>query len=724
MANWHPDSARGINRRFVVEGKMVLDTPASFSNGETTGTEIVILEDALESKALLPGASLAGALRHYLLTRELGYRTADNSTKDDKRLATALFGEALDDNTERMESRVIVNDALVEDYRAITTDKLGNKEYRYPSHQMQGGYLQRGDSGSGWVIQPAKSQHGESIALVDRDVIAARISETPKLVTHSVGIQPATARKVHTGKEGVKLHIAQANGISKKTGSGYEPATLIISNTVGKIGGKGSNRTWYPAIYEADKRAEPLPISQTMWDDFIKDRDLNRGIANRKLEKPGDVLFYLLDDKGELLFFGPTMFFRIPYGNSIGALMPTALQRQNTQIDYAEAMFGYVSEKDETRNPSAYAGRISMTSAKVTEDSPHRDNPFDETVIPKILSSPKPTTFQHYLEQPNGKDTSEQDLHHYGNPKAKLRGHKLYWRQMIKSAREVKEPDNSKNPDTSTQHTIIQPVRPEVEFAFKLHFENLSDAELGALIWVLTLGGEAEARHQLGMGKPLGLGVVKLEPELILTKRHERETGRYGKLFDDDGSWLRAERCVDKNEQTDFVNEFKNKIPDFDEQQRIKELMALVQKQEPSAALFSYMQITPDNDYQGRPVLPTPTEVAEQIEANMQAVQEQQRLASIDDIKARIQRDGLDVGDIIGGNINKSSWLSDGEFWFSPRKFYHDEGAFSLSQEIRGGYEAFVSYSRDKVNTREVKARIVEIDDSNQPIQLICEWVD
>jgi CRISPR/Cas system CSM-associated protein Csm3 (group 7 of RAMP superfamily) len=114
MANWHPDSARGINRRFVIEGKMVLDTPASFSNGETIGTEIVILEDALEGKPMLPGASLAGALRHYLLTRELGYRTVDNSTKDDKRLATALFGVALDDGTQRMESRVIVNDALGE----------------------------------------------------------------------------------------------------------------------------------------------------------------------------------------------------------------------------------------------------------------------------------------------------------------------------------------------------------------------------------------------------------------------------------------------------------------------------------------------------------------------------------------------------------------------------------------------------------------------------------
>jgi CRISPR-associated protein (TIGR03986 family) len=617
---------------------------------------------------VIPGSSLRGMIRTLI---EIATNSKMHFVSDNKLVYRAIY----------------YTDALVEDYRAITTDKLGNKKYRYPSAQMQGGYLQRGDSESGWVIQPAKPYHGESIALVDRkDVIAAGISETPKLVIHSVGIQPARARKVHTGKEGVELHIAQANGISKKRGSGYEPATLIISNTVGKIGGKGSNRTWYPAIYEADKNAKPLPISQSMWDDFIKDRDLNRGIANRKLEKPGDVLFYLLD-KDELLFFGPTMFFRVPYGNSISALMPIELQQQNTQIDYTEAMFGYVSEKDEIRSPSAYAGRISVTSAKVTENSPHLDNPFDETVIPKILSSPKPTTFQHYLEQPNGKDTSEQDLHHYGNPKAKLRGHKLYWRQMIKSLQNIAERDKRKKTDTSTQHTIIQPVRPKVDFAFKLHFENLTNAELGALIWALTFGGDAEARHQLGMGKPLGLGVVKLEPELILTLRHDRETGRYGKLFNDDGSWFMAERPVDKNEQTDFVNEFKNKIPDFNEQQRIKELMALVQKQEPNASLFSYMQIEAYdengqkyNQYAGRPVLPRPTEFEKEVEANMQAVQEQQRLASIDDIKARIQNDGLDVGDIIGGNINKSSWLSDSEFWFSPKKLHYGDDAVSLSQ--------------------------------------------
>jgi CRISPR-associated protein (TIGR03986 family) len=669
---------------------------------------------------LIPGSSLRGMIRTLV---EIVTNSKMHFVSDNKLVYRAIY----------------YADALANDYRRITAGVISGKEYIYPSRQMQGGYLQKGESESGWVIQPAKSPHGESIALVDReDVLSAGIAERPTLKTYPVGIKPATARIVHTGKEGVKLHIALANGISKKTDAGYESATLIISNTVGKIGGRGSNRRWYPAIYEAaPETVDAIPISQQMWDDFIKDRDLNRGIANRKLENPGDVLFYLLDNKGELLFFGPTMFFRIPYEKNIGSLMPESIRQKTSQLDYTEALFGYVSEQDEKRTPSAYAGRISVTSAYVTPDSPHYDAPFDETIIPKILSSPKPTTFQHYLEQPDeakGLNGDVSKLHHYGNAKAKIRGHKLYWRQLIQSAKAVAETDPNKNPETSTQHTIMQPVRKDVQFAFKLHFENLTDAELGALIWVLTFGGAAEARHQLGMGKPFGLGVVKLAPELVLTPRRERETGRYGKLFHDDGRWFSAEKLADENELTDFVNEFKSKIPNFDEQPRIKELMVLVQKQEPNPVLFNYMQIEgydeygeKHNQYQGRPVLQHPTELLQQIQQEMQQLQEQKKLASIDEIKARVLKSGLEVGDIVGGELSgsKGGWNPDNsQFWFTPRKFYHNAGAFSLSQEIRDDYEGRVSISKDSLSTRDIKARVIEIDTARNPVRLICEWVD
>jgi hypothetical protein len=37
-------------------------------------------------------------------------------------------------------------------------------------------------------------------------------------------------------------------------------------------------------------------------------------------------------------------------------------------------------------------------------------------------------------------------------------------------------------------------------------FHNLKPQELGALLWTLTWGGEAQLRHSLGMGKPFGFG--------------------------------------------------------------------------------------------------------------------------------------------------------------------------------------------------------------------------
>ncbi len=321
----------------------------------------------------------------------------------------------------------------------------------------------------------------------------------------------------------------------------------------------------------------------------------------------GRPIFYI-EQGGQVIHFGHTPNFRIAplviEDDKLRAVtpqdrIPRDLRQDNPRLDYAEALFGYVSE--ESHVPSAYAGRVFVTSAYVTQE---QGDYFDETIVPRILASPKPTTFQHYLEQPDGWQTPTHQLRHYGDA-TRLRGHKLYWRQMIADLKSVQESDTDKNPDTSTQHTIIKPVRKDVQFAFKVYFENLTDAELGALAWVLTFDGDSEARHQLGMGKPFGLGVVKLETMLVLTSRRER----YSRLFDEQGHWFSAEYSVEPQEHTAFIGAFKEKIGNFDKK-RIQELQILVRKQELKSRKFSYMRIESErgNDYQGRPVLPRPSD--------------------------------------------------------------------------------------------------------------------
>lgn len=107
MSNGSSVNSRNIVQRIIVRGKLTLETPASFGNGE--GEDLVDMPlalDPLEGRALLTGASLAGALRSYLRQRELGYGKTSSSTT----LTDTLFGYQMNDKGEQ--SLLIVNDSL------------------------------------------------------------------------------------------------------------------------------------------------------------------------------------------------------------------------------------------------------------------------------------------------------------------------------------------------------------------------------------------------------------------------------------------------------------------------------------------------------------------------------------------------------------------------------------------------------------------------------------
>lgn len=84
------DESEGLVERLVVTGRLTLETPAHFGNGDVSVlTDMPLLRDPLEGKALLTGASIAGALRNYLREYEQGYRKADS----DHSRAAHLFGQ-------------------------------------------------------------------------------------------------------------------------------------------------------------------------------------------------------------------------------------------------------------------------------------------------------------------------------------------------------------------------------------------------------------------------------------------------------------------------------------------------------------------------------------------------------------------------------------------------------------------------------------------------------
>ncbi len=284
--------------------------------------------------------------------------------------------------------------------------------------------------------------------------------------------------------------------------------------------------------------------------------------------RDGDPVFFLRDENRNLVFFGRAQMFRLPYTRSPFDLVDPSL-RSARHIDYAEALFGFVRTSRQLEElgtvmprqgdkQRAYAGRVIVTDAVLRSDPANiwLAGDFDSKIEPRILATPKPTAFQHYLTQQHPDVKGKLD-HYDSTPpdsdKTTIRGHKLYWHQglgtdqgltleQIRAA--IKEPSQPIQGDT--QHTRFKPLKPGVQFSFRVYFENLSDRELGALCWTLHPHGEQGRRycHHLGMGKPLGLGTVELHAHLHIIDRPLR----YDTLFNSSGdNWQLGEPAVSEN---------------------------------------------------------------------------------------------------------------------------------------------------------------------------------
>lgn len=104
---------RSLTERVVVTGMLELVTPAHFGNGDADdATDLPLLLDETDGRALLTGASLAGALRNYLREWEQGYEQRGEG------MTAQLFGSAraeatnARDNEPGDQSPLIVDDAL------------------------------------------------------------------------------------------------------------------------------------------------------------------------------------------------------------------------------------------------------------------------------------------------------------------------------------------------------------------------------------------------------------------------------------------------------------------------------------------------------------------------------------------------------------------------------------------------------------------------------------
>lgn len=216
---------------------------------------------------------------------------------------------------------------------------------------------------------------------------------------------------------------------------------------------------------------------------------------------------------GEVSSLGLARMYRLPYKHSLhGAIANTHQEHLTPSLpDMADLLFGWIN--DDAEGVSA-RGRVWPSWLYQTTEHQPQLSPAT------VLSNPKPSFYPAYVRQ-----TGSGQYNTLMDSGAELAGWKRYPVQV-----QHEFPPLAKLVARNNKVQVRLHYLPEnSQFEGKLRFHNLRLIELGALLWALDFGRREHLSHSLGMGKPYGLGRIKLE----LTQLKVRPNGNQIALVQD-----------------------------------------------------------------------------------------------------------------------------------------------------------------------------------------------
>jgi hypothetical protein len=372
-------------------------------------------------------------------------------------------------------------------------------------------------------------------------------------------------------------------------GGGAKPGTLVCSGRIPPPRRRDNQpprkdrAQW--VIHSEDPAGTPVPIPDY---DVEAYRDAGISQAIRKSPRGGSFEY---DDKskGVACFyvewhdhigrrhvsFGHTPFFRLPYLTTTTGAVPSDWARIDPKPwDRAQALFGRLpeAETDKSKMPDGRRSRVTFEDG-ILLSAPAE--PFQPRPSPVVLGAPKPTTYQHYLVQPSEKveDAMHWDGDRLGSTRLGpvVRGHKRYWHRKGAAIPPV-APDQERN-----VATYWQPARNGARFTATVHYESLSEAELGLLLSAIQL--PPGCAHKFGMGKALGLGSFQVEVKAL---RSFSRAQRYAAFLDAGALVTGATHAPDPADEATRLRErycrsLEQSLNEFWATPRMKELHALLQ---------------------------------------------------------------------------------------------------------------------------------------------------
>lgn len=327
------------------------------------------------------------------------------------------------------------------------------------------------------------------------------------------------------------------------------------------------------------KNGRKFEFSKEEYEDFkyiIKQRaerikngkDINSSTFyyDKNLEKGDPLLFQVKDGKmAEHLAFSEIP--RLRYKFSPLDLVPEEFRPDDSlkKLSFSERLFGTTGDttkKDEEKKDEliALSGRVFFEDAKnYKPEMIDNGNP----VTLKAFGEPHPTLTTFYL------DNIEKNYNE--NKGVSIRGRKFYWHHKEKIGKPFSEyrksvemPKDKNGQNKFAYNSSLELMDINNEFEFNVNFENLTDEELGVLIYAIEL--EDGLLHKIGKGKAFGFGSCKIEiKEFLLENKNKYKD-------------FLIEPFEKESKKEDYINKAKEKRYFDENRKNIKELKAILSK--------------------------------------------------------------------------------------------------------------------------------------------------
>ena len=293
----------------------------------------------------------------------------------------------------------------------------------------------------------------------------------------------------------------------------------------------------YQKIHEKDLKQRDE--REEAYDQYINGEP-GKTAWSRHIYEPGaeqlteGTLCYVQFDKKKITALFPVVLSRRLYELSPEKLLAANLHPATKleELSPAERVFGWVKTNPGKGEKAAYKGNLRIGSVQCKSDNAIKE--FGNDGFPlSILGQPQPQQARFYVaNDKQGKPLKTTQNNNrtqkpgYDNKNQGLRGRKVYphhrslpdghWElsQQPPTAnnghfKEWHRPGREEESRDNQNRSIKAWVKPDTTFEFDIDVINLSNVELGALLWLLDLPDEHY--HRLGGGKPFGFGSVRLE---------------------------------------------------------------------------------------------------------------------------------------------------------------------------------------------------------------------